>query len=91
MNQVKTLKAGTALFLLVFSFFNVYIYMLQKGLTVDKIEDLVDIIKQDKDFEVERWEFRPKAKALWIYDKKDQQTVVTLKIVDDKIVVNSVW
>ena len=66
-------------------------YMLQKGLTVDKIEDLVDIIKQDKDFEVERWEFRPKAKALWIYDKKDQQTVVTLKIVDDKIVVNSVW
>ncbi len=65
--------------------------MLQKGLTVDKIEDLVEIIKQDKDFEVERWEFRPKAKALWIYDKKDQQTVVTLKIVDDKIVVNSVW
>ena len=38
MNQVKTLKAGTALFLLVFSFFNVYIYMLQKGLLTSRFD-----------------------------------------------------
>lgn len=31
MNQVKTENVGTAAFLLIFSFFNVYIYMLQKG------------------------------------------------------------
>ena len=65
--------------------------MLKKGLTVDKIEDLVEIIRQDDDFEVDRWEFREKAKALWIYDRKGQQTVVTLKIVNGQIVVNSVW
>lgn len=65
--------------------------MLKKGLTVDRIEDLVEIIKQDKDFEVDKWEFKEKAKALWLYDNKGMQTVVTLKIVDGKIVVNSVW
>ena len=65
--------------------------MLKKGLTVDKIEDLVEIIRQDDDFDVDRWEFREKAKALWIYDHKGQQTVVSLKIVNGQIVVNSVW
>ncbi len=65
--------------------------MLKKGLSVDKIEDLVEIVKQDDDFDVDRWEFKEKAKALWIYDKKGMQTVVTLKIIDGKIVVNSVW
>lgn len=65
--------------------------MLKKGLTVDKIEDLVEIIKQDKDFEVNRWEYREKAKALWLYDNSGMQTVVTLKIINGQIVVNSVW
>ena len=40
--------------------------MLKKGLSVDKIEDLVEIVKQDDDFDVDRWEFKEKAKALWI-------------------------
>ena len=38
MNQIKTKTVGTAVFLLIFSFFNVYIYMLQKGLPESRFD-----------------------------------------------------
>lgn len=38
MNQVKSGKAVTAVFILIFSFFNVYIYMLQKGLLTSRFD-----------------------------------------------------
>ena len=38
MSQIRTVKAGTAVFLLIFIFFNVYIYMLQKGLLSSRFD-----------------------------------------------------
>ena len=41
MAQVRTGKAGTAVFLLFFSFFNIYIYMLQKGLLTSRLDHCI--------------------------------------------------
>ncbi len=65
--------------------------MLDRGFTVKTIEELVEACKNDPDFEVSRYEYNEKAKALWIYDAKDRQTVIMLKVDDNGFMVKSVW
>ena len=65
--------------------------MLDRGFKVKTVDELVEACKNDPDFEVDHWTFNEKAKALWIYNQKNQQTVIMLKIEDDGITVKSVW
>ena len=60
--------------------------MLDRGFTTKTIEELVEACRIDPDFEVDHWEYNEKAKALWIYNAKNQQTVVMLKVDD-----NGLW
>ncbi|MBQ2656225.1 MAG: hypothetical protein IJF95_06280 [Erysipelotrichaceae bacterium] len=65
--------------------------MLDRGFTVKTIDELVEACKNDPDFDVDHWTYNEKAKALWIYNAKDQQTVIMLKVDDNGFMVKSVW
>ena len=65
--------------------------MLDRGFTVKTIDELVEACKNDPDFDVDHWTYNEKAKELWIYNAKDQQTVIMLKVDDNGFIVKSVW
>ncbi|MBQ1307319.1 MAG: hypothetical protein IIZ64_04755 [Erysipelotrichaceae bacterium] len=66
--------------------------MIPLGTTVDSLDELLEMLKADEDFDVARYKYNDMTKSLTIYDSDNIHTIITLKNDDQgKIVVKKIW
>jgi len=66
--------------------------MIDLGTTVNSVEELLEMLKADDDYEVARYDYNDLTKSLTIYDADNVHTIVTLKTNDEgKLVVKRIW
>lgn len=66
--------------------------MIPLGTTVGSVDELLEMLKADDDYEVARYEYNEMTKSLTIYDSDNIHTIVTLKNDDQgKLVIKRIW